>query len=178
MTVAVEIARSDRFPSRPRVGADRPAAGQPVPVHCFVQNFPLQQRRPSKRVAEAGGATDCCSRPSRLLPRVTRLNEVGRCGGLYQREDANSVRRGRQASLRPVRSGREPKGIFNRLPRFVAQNPGLPRGPCPAREYVRVPKWTSQWRFWNDRFPPIPLENSEIEPLRKSRFRAARHFSR
>ena len=87
-------------------------------------------------------------------------------------------RQARAASeSRPVRSGREPKGTFNRLPRFVAQNPGLPRGPCPAREYVRVPKWTSQWRFWNDRFPPIPLKNSEIEPLRKSRFRARRVIS-
>jgi hypothetical protein len=33
MTVAIEIAGSDRFPSRPRIWAYGPAANQTVPVH-------------------------------------------------------------------------------------------------------------------------------------------------
>ena len=47
-----------------------------------------------------------------------------------------------------------------------------------AKQCPRSRAGTSQWRFWNDRFPPMPLKNSEIEPLRKSRFRARRVISR
>ncbi len=129
-------------------------------------------------VAEAGGATDCCS--SALPPSSPgdALERSGTVRGVCISAQAPTASAsGGKPSLRPVRSGREPKGYS-----IAAPFRGTSIRVCLVAHVQHAsmsefPKWTSHWRFWNDRFPPMPLKNSEIEPLRKSRFRARRVVS-